>query len=336
MPCQAPFAAPRPGLIAVTRRQFVKSIAQGSVAGGACLLSGCFGQSESPLRVGAIVWPGYECLFLSRKLGLLEGHPIKLVEYSSTPEALRAFRNGALEVVAVTGDEFLRLAAEDPTARAFLVADISKGADALVAGPSVKSPLDLRGRRVGVEFNSASVFMLARSLAAWGLKPEDVEIVSLEIEQQVEAFRSGQVEAVSCFEPTRTRLLRLGAQVIFDSSKIPGEIVDLLVAREPVLRQRATRLRTLVRAWFQARERLLAQPEQSAALLAEREGLSPEELLAALELLELPSLERNRQLLAARGPMAESLAGVHQFMRQTGQFTVAAPSAALFTQEMLP
>lgn len=287
------------------------------------------------MRAGAIVWPGYECLFLARKLGLLEGEPIKLVEYPNTPEMLRAFRNGALEVAAMSGDEFLREAAEEPGLRAFLVTDISHGADAIVGHPNVNRLEDLRGRRVGVEVNSMGVFMLTRSLAAVGMTARDVEVVAVETDLQLAAFKAREVEAMVCFDPNRTRLLKQGGRVLFDSTRIPGEIVDLLVARESVIRERPDHLRTLVVAWFKAREHLFAKPADSAALIAAREGLSSEELLGAFRLLKIPTLDENRRLLGPQGGLLKSLESLHGFMSQAGHLAGKTPSASLLTQELL-
>src|SRR5688500_16803252 len=99
----------RSSKIAVTRKQFFSNVAFGSAAFTSAFLSGCVLKPAPPLRVGAIVWPAFECLFLAERIGIFNDQPIKPVEYPSTPEAIRAFRNRAIEVIALTGDEFLRL-----------------------------------------------------------------------------------------------------------------------------------------------------------------------------------------------------------------------------------
>ncbi len=67
-----------------------------------------FGAARS-LSVGTNVWPGYEPLYLARSLGLYGQAPIRLVEYASATQVIRAFRNGAIDVAALTLDEVLLL-----------------------------------------------------------------------------------------------------------------------------------------------------------------------------------------------------------------------------------
>lgn len=60
------------------------------------------------LRLGTNVWPGYEPLYLAAEH---EAWPsrfnVRMVEYPSATEVLRAFRNRALEAAALTLDEVL-------------------------------------------------------------------------------------------------------------------------------------------------------------------------------------------------------------------------------------
>lgn len=331
--CRAP--APTPGN-AVTRRDFARTIALTGAAGASLLLGGCSASPEGPLRVGAVLWPGYEPLFLARKLGLLEGEPIKLVEYPSTPEALRAFLNGALEVVAITTDEFLRLARTEPSVRAFLVTDISNGADALVSQPQFETLESLKGRRIGVEVNAMAVYMLTRALASAGMSASDIQVLPMGVEDHLASYQRGELDAVVCYEPNRTRLLAAGARVLFDSSRIPGEVVDLLAVREKTMRERKARLRTLAQAWFGARQFFVDNPEKAAELMAPRLGVTAGEMLASLQLLKLPCQAENQEMLRPSGTLLASFERVHQFMSAAGHFAAAAPSAALITDEVLP
>ncbi len=316
----------------VTRRRFFQLMA----TAGCTFWSGCGLNPEPPIRVGANIWPGFECLFIARSLRLFGDRPIKLVEYPSTPEVIRAFKNRAIEIAAMTGDEFLRLSGELPDLRAFLVTDFSKGADALVGRSGIGSLKELRGKRVGVEVNALGVYMLARALRKSGLTKSDVEIVPMENDQHVSAFAAGKVDGVVTFEPHRGKLLKQGGRVLFDSSEIPGEVVDYLVTRESILRDRADALKAISKGWFLARERLLNEGEEVARLVASREGVTPADYLKSLDLLELPSAEKNRQMLACNGKSWTMLRSTHQIMVEHGLFRGAPPTPELFNGGFLP
>jgi NitT/TauT family transport system substrate-binding protein len=314
----------------VTRRSFLKVLA------AALVPSGCNLNPEPPLRIGANIWAGYECLFIARSLRLFQPRPIKLVEYTSTSEVLRAFKNRAIEVAAMTADEFLRLAADQSDIRAILVMDVSKGADALIGRSGHASIHDLRGKRIGVEVNAVGVYMLTRALASVGLRTGDVEPIALENHEHFKAFTGGKVDAVVTFEPHRSRILQHSGRILFDSSKIPGEIVDYLVTRESVLTSRGPAIRALLKGWFEARERLLVDGEETARLVAARQNVTASEFLGILDLLEIPSLEKNKQLLSSQERYLASLQKTHTIMVENGLLCGELPRHRLSDGGFLP
>jgi NitT/TauT family transport system substrate-binding protein len=65
------------------------------------ILASCT-KAEPPLRVGTNVWPGFETLYLARSLGYYDRTPIRLVDYPSGTEEVRAYRNGEIEVAGLS------------------------------------------------------------------------------------------------------------------------------------------------------------------------------------------------------------------------------------------
>ncbi len=263
------------------------------LVGAVAALAAACARPPQPLRVGSNVWPGYEPLFLARSLGLHRGQAIQLLEFSSASEVIRAYRDGLIDVAAVTADEALLASRGRTGDRVVLVCDFSAGADALLARRGIGSIAELRGKRLGVETTALGAYVLARALEHGGLTPSDVRVVSVPLALQVQALAAGTVDAVVTFEPQRTRLLAAGARSLFDSSQIPGEIVDVLLARGGLDAAQERSLRVLVASWFPARGQLQGQP----AAAARREGLTPAEFVAALAALRLADRAENLGLL---------------------------------------
>jgi NitT/TauT family transport system substrate-binding protein len=282
----------------------------------ALMLAGCSEAPEPPLGVGANVWPGYEPLYLARERGYLDDDAIHPVEYLSASQVQRALANGTIDVAALTLDEALRATTESPELRVFLVADISAGGDAIIARPGVEELADLAGRRIAVEDTALGAYFLALALERAGLKPADVEQVPLRVNEHETAFREGRVDAAVTFEPVRSRLLQAGGHSLFDSRRTPDRIVDVLVTREAVLRDRRVAIEGLVTAWFRARADLLDPDDDSAReFAARREGVAPADIAAALEGLEFPDRAANRRLLAGPEPtLAESCRRMTDFL----------------------
>ena len=198
-------------------------------------LSGCIREPEPALRIGTNVWIGSEPLYLARELGHLDLGAVQLVEYPSASEVLRAYRNQAIDGMVISLDELFSLAVDGLQPRAILVVDVSHGADAVVGRRGMRSMHDLKGRPVAVESGALGAFVLSRALALNGMQPADVRVVHLESNEQPGAFEKGQIDGAVTFDPYRVQLLRSGATTLFDSTQIPGEIVDLVAVRASVL-----------------------------------------------------------------------------------------------------
>ena len=279
-------------------------------------LAGC-DKPAPPLRVGANIWPGYEPLFLARDLGYYGGQPVQLLSFLSTTEVIRAYRNGALDVAAVTADEALMLAETLPDQRILLVCDFSLGADVILAKPQFPSLPDLKGRRIGVETTALGAYMLARALARAGMTAHDVTVVPMPLDEHEAAFRQDRVDAVVTFEPSRSRLLAAGAVPVFDSSQIPGEIVDVLLTRAEKMDAARQPLTALVRGWFKALDYLRQNPADAARRMALRQQLTPEALVGSLQLLKFPDREANLRLLgASTNNLATTLRQLSAIMRE--------------------
>jgi NitT/TauT family transport system substrate-binding protein len=106
----------------------------------------------------------------------------------------------------------------------------------------------------------------------------DVEIVDLETGAAVEAFATGQTDAVGAFPPFwLTALTREGAKEIVSSKAFPGAIPDLLVVTEEFKTRHPEQVQALVDTWFDILNFMSAQPAKADRIMAERAGVSYEE-----------------------------------------------------------
>src|SRR5215510_12978790 len=274
------------------------------LAAAALLLvaSGCSREPETALRIGTNVWIGSEPLYLARELGYLDPAAVQLVEYPSSSEVLRAFRNQAIDGMVISLDELFGLVADGLQPRIILVVDVSQGADAVVARQGMRTMSDLKGRRVAVEGGALGAFVLSRALALNGMQASDVTVVHLESNEQPDAFEKDQVDAAVTFDPYRTQLLRTGATTLFDSTQIPGEIVDLIAVRANVLEKQPKAVQALLTGWFNAIEYMKREPRESAQRMGIRQQTTGEEYLRALQGLHIPSREENLRMIGGEMP----------------------------------
>ena len=265
-------------------------------------LGGCVRQPEAALRIGTNVWIGSEPLYLARGLGRLDPATVQLVEYPSASEVLRAFRNEAIDGMVISLDELFGLAADGLQPRIILIVDVSSGADVVVGRRGMKSMRDLKNKSVAVESSALGAFVLSRALAVNGMQASDVTAVHMESNEQPSAFEKGQVDGAVTFDPYRAQFLSAGAQTLFDSSQIPGEIVDLLAVRASLLKEHPKAIQALLTGWFDAIDYMKREPKDAARRMGLRQQTTGEQFLEAQKGLHVPSRQENLRMLGGTKP----------------------------------
>ncbi len=274
------------------------------------MISACSKEITSTMRLGTNVWIGYEPLFLARQQGYIDTESITLVEFLSASEVIRAFRNQSLEAAALTLDEVLLLVERKIPIQIVLVTDISAGADAIISKPEINSFNDLVGKRIGVEAGALGAYMISRALEINKLRPEQIEIVNLEVSEHETAFKNNKVDALVTFDPTRNKLLAVGAKELFTSREIPQEIVDVIVIHSDYLEKHHGQVKELISGWFEALKYLRDYPEDATKIMAQRMDLNSKELLSSYAGIHLPSKKENLMLL--RGELPKLRTTVHR------------------------
>ncbi|MEY4761942.1 MAG: hypothetical protein RLZZ200_1798 [Pseudomonadota bacterium] len=241
------------------------------------------------LRVGTNDFPGYELLYLARDLGYFDDARIQLLGFPSATEVIRAYKNGALDVAAITADEAMLASPTGERAHVILVLDASAGTDAIIANPRLTSVPALRGHRIGVETGALGSYVLSRALELHGMSPLDVQVVALTMDSHEAGYRDGLVDAVVTFDPVSDRLEAAGAIRVFDSRQIPHEILDVLISQENAVANQRKELLALVRGWLRAQDYLRLNRADALRRLAARvSGRTPDQYGRALDRLEIP------------------------------------------------
>lgn len=277
-------------------------------------LLGCQPESDS-IRIGSNRWLGYAPIYLADDLGWTAPSGIRLVEYPNTTGVLRGFRNGMLDAAMLTLDETLLLqdSAAELDLEIILVTNVSAGADALFARAPLTNLKDLAGQRIGVENTALGAYFLSRVLDQAGLRIDDLQVVSLPVHEQTAAFAAGDVDAVITFASEGPALESKGARRIFDSRRLPGEIVDVLVVdRQRVTREQRLRLRAL---WFDALRTWQDNRGETDPRLHARLGLTPMALQVTLDGLLMGDRAVNLQWFD-EGQLQQSIGQLSQYLRE--------------------
>jgi NitT/TauT family transport system substrate-binding protein len=271
------------GVSRLGRRSLLKNACDSIVASmAACWLPSCSPAPKPALRVGINIWPGYEIISLAQSLGHFraEGLTVDIVEFDSLSDARRALESGKVDAIGTTTIELVMINASPHTrsARVIRAFDYSDGADMIIAPKEIRSIAELKDKPVGVEVASLGVFLLGRALEVSGLQFADVKPVSTHQLAMTDMLESGRIAAAVTYPPTSIQLLRSGKyHVLFDSRKIPGEVIDILAVDTEIARNRAADLAAFDRALNHAWIYLQTDREDAIMRMAQRERLSVKE-----------------------------------------------------------
>lgn len=282
-----------------TRLGYLTAILLATLGAG-LLLAGALevaGRPQRPLHIGTNLWIGYEPLHLAQASGDLPD-TVTLLAAQSTPPVMEAVRQGALDGATFTLDEVMRLEAAGVPMAVVLVLDISHGADMVLARPGLNPASPLTGVRVGVEAGAVGAYMLHRFLAHSNLSVKDVTLVELSATDHPHAFRHHDLDLLVTYEPWAARLRQAGAVPLFDSTAIPGEIVDVLAIRQDRLRDHRASIGALVRSWYDGVHLLKSADGLWTDHTVRRQGLPRSEIDLILNRLQFPDVDRNRDLLS--------------------------------------
>ena len=285
---------------------------------------GCTAEKPAPFRIGINAWPGYEFLYLAQEMGFYrkEGLEVRVVEFSSLSDARRAYERGQINVIAATVIEVLQI--RDHSQRSLQIVqviDFSSGADVILARPGLTNAAGLRGARIGVELASLGVYVLVRGLEQGGLGLADGKLVSMDQLSMEDAFRKGELDAVVTYPPTSIQLLRdTKANTVFSTADIPGEVVDVIAVEAELNTQRPGDVAKLLRAYHRAIAYARQNPAEAYRIMAEREGITPEEFHASLtDGIQLLSESDQADYFRPGGKLAAVIDASDRILRQSGQ-----------------
>lgn len=307
------FLLPGPHLLRGLQR---RSLLRAGLSAALAPLAAC-APPQPALRVGVIVFPGYEPLVAAREAGRLDPRRVRLVEMRSSTDLQQALGVQHLEGGAMTLDEVLAARADGLDLRIVAVLDESAGADAVLARAPIRRPQDLAGRRVGVEAGAVSAVMLDAMLQHAGLGAVDIVKVPVTQSTAVRLWDERRLDAVVTCEPYASALERRGAIRVFDSQAVPGRIVDVLAVTAEAIAQRPEAVRQLVAAHFDGLRLMQAHDAQATAAMAARLRVPADELPAAFRGLRQPDAAANQALLGG-GALRQSAEALRRLMLAQG------------------
>lgn len=221
----------------------------------AALLFSLNAAAAGKYRVAWSHYTGWEPWAYAQQSGILKkwatkyGIDIELTLVNDYVESINLYTGGKFDACVMTNMDALTIPAVGGVdSSAIIIGDFSNGNDGIVLkkGDSVK---DLKGRSVKLVELSVSHYLLARALDMNGLSEKDVKTVNTSDADIAAVFSSdANGAAVTWNPPLQVARNAKGAKLVFDSSKIPGEIIDMMVVKTSAP---DTLKKALAGAWYE-------------------------------------------------------------------------------------
>ncbi|MFL6547326.1 MAG: putative urea ABC transporter substrate-binding protein [Povalibacter sp.] len=181
------------------------------------------------------------------------GIKIELTQINDYVESINQYTAGAFDGCVMTNMDMLTIpSAGGVDSTGLIVGDFSNGNDGVVIKGKGKKLADIKGLPINLVELSVSHYLLARGLETVGLKERDIKVVNTSDADIVAAYAAATTKATVTWKPQLSEVLAApDAQLVFDSSKIPGEIIDMMVVNSATLKDNPKLAKALVGAWYE-------------------------------------------------------------------------------------
>ena len=251
---------------------------------------------SAPIRIAYSEWPGSLAWEIAKQKGWFadEGLDVELVWFSDYNAAIQAFLAGKIDGASVANGDNFMLSSQGVNGSIMLINSTSTGNDIIIAKPGIETMADLKGKTVAFEQGLVSELFYTTAMEQEKQDPKSVKVVNAVTQELSQVFTSPNIDAIALWQPFGLQALKAvpGSKVIYDSSKTPGLIYDVLSVNLPNIEKRKGDWTKIVVVWDKV-VKYLADPQTHAdgiKIMADRAEIKPEELenlMAGTTLLDL-------------------------------------------------
>ncbi|MFT3732926.1 MAG: putative urea ABC transporter substrate-binding protein [Hyphomicrobium sp.] len=218
------------------------------------------------IYTGYLPWPYAQHAGILQKWAKKYGINIELVQVNDYIELINQFTGGKADAVAATTMDALTIPAVGGVDTTIpILGDYSNGNDGIVLKGANKTFADLKGKKINLVEFSVSHYMLARAFETHHMNIDDVKLQNVSDADFVAAFQTPDVDAVVAWNPAFIELKKQpNVSVVYQSTEMPGELVDALLVNTKVLKDHPELGKALTGAWFETLDVIKGNDEKSA------------------------------------------------------------------------
>lgn len=319
----------------MTRTKFLSATALG-LGVLAASLSPAMAEKKTDFKLAWSIYAGWMPWGYLDSSGIMDkwaekyGITVDIVQINDYVESINQYTAGGFDGVSATNMDTLSIPSGggvDTTA--LIVGDYSDGNDAIIS-KTAKTVEELKGTKVNLVELSVSHYLLARALDKAGLAEKDLAgVVNTSDADMIAAFATPDVSTVVTWNPLVSEILGSNpdAMKLFDSSQIPGEILDLMVVNTETLKDNPEFGKAVAGAWYEVMAKMAAGDTEALSAMAEAAGTDLEGYKAQLAATAMFYDPAKAVAQAQSAEMPETMTVVANFLFDKGILGVDAPSA---------
>lgn len=303
-------------------------------------LSAIFAHAQEEPKKFTLAWSiyvGWMPWYYINETGLMDkwaekyGIEVELVQINDYIEPINMFTAGRFDGATMTNMDLLTIpAASGVDTTALITGDYSNGNDAVVL-KNRESLEDIKGLDVYLLELSVSHYTLARALESVGLTERDINVINTSDADIASAFNDPAVQASTLWNPQLAEVMKHpDANMVFDSTQIPGEILDIMAVRTETLEANPELGKAVTGAWFEAMAIMNSDTEEGRAakkMMAEASGTDLDGYQLQLDATELFYTPQQKLAFATSEQLAKTMSFVTEFSFRHGLLGDGAPAA---------
>lgn len=239
--------------------------------------------ADKTYRVGYNIYVGFMPYGWMAQSGVLDkwaekyGVEIEVVQVNDYVGGINQFTAGELDGMAVASMDGLTIPAAGGVDTSIVIAgDFSNGNDGIVS-KSVTSVEELAGETIHLFELTVSHYLLSRALEMNGMTLPEVSTVNITDADIAPAYiGSDDVVHAAAWNPMLMQMNQSveGSTMIFDSSEIPEEIVDIMMVHTETVETDPDFVKALVGAWYETMAIMSGGDEQAESMIADLADMS--------------------------------------------------------------
>ena len=255
---------------------------------------------------------------------------IEVVQINDYVESINQYTAGEFDACTMANVDALTIpAAGGVDSTALIVGDFSNGNDGIVL-KGRDSLKDIKGQSVNLVELSVSHYLLARGLESVGMTEADISVVNTSDADMVAVYGTDSVTSVATWNPLLNEIAEMpDSNKVFDSSMIPGEIMDLLVINTETMKANPKLAKALTGAWYEIMAIMSEGAQATAAktFMAEASGTDLSGYEAQLDSTKMFYSAADAVALTNSPKMVDTMKAVAEFSFAHGLLGEGAPDA---------